>query len=101
MLANIGQLILSWCYFAYNSLLTRMHVEKEFNSYSMSFKPLRVSFPQGNQSATWTLQLPYMFGIPLLLINSLLHWLASSSIFLLIIEGGKYFLNNRLSNVPI
>ncbi|KAK8108190.1 uncharacterized protein PG998_010203 [Apiospora kogelbergensis] len=88
ILANIGQLILSWCYFAYNSLLTRIHVEKELNSYSTSFKALRVSFPEGKQSVTWRLQLPYKFGIPLLLISILLHWLTSNSIFLLIIEGG-------------
>lgn len=90
IIANTPQLILSWSYFAYNSLLTRIHVEKELNLYSRSFKPLRVSFPKGMQIATWRLQLPYKFSIPLLLISIILHWLISNSIFLLIVEGGKY-----------
>ncbi|KAK7947810.1 uncharacterized protein PG986_008696 [Apiospora aurea] len=85
--ANVGQLVLSWCYFAYNALLTRVHVEKELNLYSQSFRPLRVSFPKGEQIATWRLQLPLQFGMPLLAISIVLHWLASNSIFLLIMEG--------------
>ncbi|KAK8077002.1 hypothetical protein PG996_003172, partial [Apiospora saccharicola] len=89
IVANIGQLVLSWCYFSYNSLLTRIHVEKELNLYSRSFRPLRVSFPKGEQISTWRLQLPYYFGIPLLTGSIILHWLASNSIFLLIMEGGK------------
>ena len=90
IVANIGQVLLSWCYFSYNALLTRIHVEKELNLYSQSFKPLRVSFPKGEQIVTWRLQLPYYFGIPLLAGSIILHWLASNSIFLLVMEGGRY-----------
>ncbi|KAK8009424.1 hypothetical protein PG991_011975 [Apiospora marii] len=85
--ANLGQLVLSWSYFVYNALLTRIHVEKELNEYSQSFKPLRVSFPKGEQTVTWRLQLPYRFGVPLLLISIGMHWLVSNSIFLLVKEG--------------
>ncbi|KAK8094977.1 hypothetical protein PG997_001662 [Apiospora hydei] len=87
IVANIGQLILSWCYFAYNSLLTRIHVEKELNLYGLSYKPLRVSFPKGEQVDTWRLQLPYKISIPLLLISILLHWLTSNAFFVIAKEG--------------
>ncbi|KAK8038556.1 hypothetical protein PG993_006967 [Apiospora rasikravindrae] len=90
IVANIGQLVLSWCYFAYNALLTRIHVEKELNAYSRTFRPLRVSFPKGEQVVTWRLQLPYHFGIPLIVTSIILHWLASNSIFILIWEGGYW-----------
>ena len=92
MVANVTQVILSWCYFAYNALLTRILVEREFNLLSQSFTPLRVSLPKGDQIVTWRLQLPYQFSIPLILVGILLHWLASNSIFFLIMEGGKQLL---------
>ncbi|KAK6845649.1 hypothetical protein PG995_015759 [Apiospora arundinis] len=91
ILANIGQLLLSWSYFAYNALLTRIHVERELNLYSQSARPLRVSFPKGEQIVTWRLQLPYGISIPVLITGIVLHWLASNSIFFLIMEGGFWY----------
>ncbi|KAK7981155.1 Cytochrome-b5 reductase [Apiospora arundinis] len=88
IVANIAQLLLSLSYFSYNSLLTRIYVEKELNLYSLLFRPLRVSFPKGDQIVTWRLQLPYCISIPLLATGMVLHWLASNSIFFLIMEGG-------------
>lgn len=78
----------------------RIHVEKELNLYSRSFKPLRVSFPKGEQVTTWRLQLPYRFGIPLLITSIILHWLVSNSVFILIKEGGKYRVSLSLCYVP-
>ncbi|KAK6824637.1 hypothetical protein PG987_012131 [Apiospora arundinis] len=91
ILANMAQLLLSWSYIAYNALLTRIHVERELNRYSRSTRPLRVSFPKGEQVVTWRLQLPYGISIPVLIIGVILHWLASNSIFFLIMEGGFWF----------
>lgn len=84
-----AQLILSFCYFALNSFLTRIQVEEEWNSYSRSYKPLRVSHPRGQQISHYRLQLPYKYSIPLIGMSILLHWILSNAIFLTIIEGGK------------
>lgn len=90
LLANIPQFILSYCFFSYTSLLTRMFIEKEFNSYSLApHKPLRVSYPAGEQVSTYWLQLRYIYSVPLLIVSSLLHWLASNSIFLFASQGGE------------
>lgn len=88
-MANTPQLILSFCYFALNSFLTRIQVEEEWNSYSRSYKPLRVSHPKGEQTSHYRLQLPYKYSIPLIGMSILLHWILSNAIFLTIIEGGK------------
>ena len=36
----------------------------------------------GSQRTTYRLQLPYRYGIPLLIVSSILHWLVSQSVFL-------------------
>lgn len=87
--ANTPQLILSFCYFSFNSFLTRIQVEEEWSSYSHSYKPLRVSNPKGAQVSNYRLQLPYRYSIPLIAISITLHWVLSNAIFLIIIEGGR------------
>lgn len=89
LVANTPQLILSFCYFSLNSFFTRVQVEEEWNSYSLSYKPLRVSDPKGEQVSNYRLQLPYIYSIPLIGISIILHWILSNAIFLSIIEGGK------------
>lgn len=59
IMVNTPQLLLSLCYFSYNALVTRIHIEQEWNSYSLSYKPLRVSYPAGEQTSTYRLELPY------------------------------------------
>lgn len=100
LMANTPQLILSFCYFALNSFLTRIQVEEEWNSYSRSYKPLRVSSPKGGQVSHYRLQLPYRYSIPLIGMSILLHWVLSNAIFLTIIEGGRSFSPISASNCP-
>jgi hypothetical protein len=89
LLANTPQVIMAFCYFVYNSFLTRLEVEKEWNSYSSeTHKPLRVSYPVGKQTSTYRLQLPYRWSIPLLIASTLLHWLVSKTLYVFVIEGG-------------
>ncbi|KAI3320958.1 hypothetical protein HD806DRAFT_546783 [Xylariaceae sp. AK1471] len=88
LLVNTPQLIFSLCYFSYNSLVTRLHVEREWNSFGSDFQPLRVSYPAGEQVSSYRLQLPYTYSIPMIAISISLHWLVSNAVFLLIIEGG-------------
>ncbi|KAI0191032.1 hypothetical protein EV127DRAFT_453382 [Xylaria flabelliformis] len=88
LFANTPQLILSVCYFSYNSLLTQFNVEKEWNAFSISYQPLRVSYPAGQQVSSYRLQLPYRYSVPLILISIALHWVLSNAVFLYINEGG-------------
>ncbi|KAI0160828.1 hypothetical protein GGR52DRAFT_561863 [Hypoxylon sp. FL1284] len=88
LIANIPQLLLSLCYFSYDSIFMRLLAEKEWNSYSVQFHSLRVSHPQGQQRSSYMLQFSYKYSIPLLAISILCHWILSNSLFTLIIEGG-------------
>ncbi|OTB05540.1 hypothetical protein M426DRAFT_10585 [Hypoxylon sp. CI-4A] len=89
IVANLPQFLLSYSFFSYNALFTRLLSEEEFNSYALSPpKPLRVSNPKGEQISTYWLQLPFMYSVPLLMASSSLHWLASNSIFLVATRGG-------------
>ncbi|GAP88371.1 hypothetical protein SAMD00023353_2900400 [Rosellinia necatrix] len=90
LLANAPQLIFSFCYFSYNAFFTRLEVEREWNSLSQSYRPLRVSYPSGRQISSYRLQLPYRYSIPLIGISIGFHWLISNVLFLLVIEGGYY-----------
>lgn len=74
----------------YNSLQTRILTEREWNSFSLETKPLRVTNPKGEQRSTYRLQLPYRYSIPLLILSALLHWLVSATIYVYIVEGGYY-----------
>jgi hypothetical protein len=87
---NIPQVILSFVYLTINTLYTQLQVEQEWNSYARDYIPLRVSYPTGEQTSTYRLQLPYKYSVPLTIVSTLLHWLVSNSVFLLVIEGSKY-----------
>ena len=81
-LANAPQLILSFLYFSYNGIFTCMLMTEEWNKYAWNRKPLRVTSPTEAQRGTYYLQLPYRWGVPLLVGSGTLHWLVSQSIFL-------------------
>ena len=87
LVANSPQLLLSFLYFAYNGLWTCMLLAKEWTGYARERKPLRVTSPVGRQRSTYRLQLPYRYGIPLLILSGFLHWLVSQSIFLVDLEA--------------
>ncbi|KAJ5208178.1 hypothetical protein N7449_002557 [Penicillium cf. viridicatum] len=76
-------LIITVSYFFYNSVLTSMLATGEYSSYGASPKPLRVTWPIKNsmQQSTYWLSMPYQYGVPLLMIYMVLHWLISQSIF--------------------
>lgn len=80
LIANIPQLIISIVYTVYNNALTRMLLAAEFNNYAAKYKPLRVSFPTGEQRSTYYLSVPYRYSIPFLAIFTLSHWLASEAL---------------------
>jgi hypothetical protein len=82
LLANLPQIILSFLYLTYNGLYTSMHLAHEYGGYATQRKALRVTTPRGVQRSTYWLQLPYAYGVPLILASATLHWLISQSIFL-------------------
>ncbi|ETS83061.1 hypothetical protein PFICI_04937 [Pestalotiopsis fici W106-1] len=90
LLVNSPQLILSFCYLSYNTLFTRMQMAREWAMYSMRYKGLRVTEPTGSQFATYRLQLPYKYSIPLITGSVLLHWMMSNTFYVVVFEG-DYF----------
>ncbi|KAJ5834321.1 hypothetical protein N7447_000347 [Penicillium robsamsonii] len=83
VIANIPQLVITVSYFFYNSVLTSMLATAEYSSYGASPKPLRVTWPVrgSTQQSTYWLSMPYRYGVPLLVIFTVLHWLVSQSIY--------------------
>ncbi|EYE96977.1 uncharacterized protein EURHEDRAFT_475524, partial [Aspergillus ruber CBS 135680] len=95
LLANIPQIILSSAYFLYNNMLTAMLLAAEYNDYAIERKPLRVSWAKGLQRSTYYLSLPYRYSIPLMICNTILHWLVSQSFFF--VEVVLYDMAGRLT----
>ncbi|KAI1334924.1 hypothetical protein F5Y15DRAFT_409374 [Xylariaceae sp. FL0016] len=81
-LANLPQLILSFIYILYNTMLSTFLVQREFSRMYNVRKPLRVSEPDGIQRSSYFISLPLRYGIPLYASSGLLHWLVSQSLFL-------------------
>ncbi|KAL1595278.1 hypothetical protein SLS60_009968 [Paraconiothyrium brasiliense] len=87
IIANTPQVILSWIYFSYNGLLTLMSLAREWESYGLHHKGLRVSVaPEGAQRSTYFLQLPYRIAIPFSMLSAFLHWLVSQSFFMVSVQ---------------
>ncbi|KAI1120426.1 hypothetical protein F5Y10DRAFT_258367 [Nemania abortiva] len=90
LLANSPQLVLSFCYLAYNNLFTRLQMAKEWARFGEGYNPLRVTEPKGQQYSTYRLQLPYKYSIPLIVASAFLHWLVSNTIYVFVSTGGFY-----------
>ncbi|OOF93839.1 hypothetical protein ASPCADRAFT_132185 [Aspergillus carbonarius ITEM 5010] len=81
LISNSPQLVFSVLYFMCNTLLSCMLVTAEYNDYATQRKPLRVSWPQGDQRSTYYLSIPYRYSLPVFLLSATLHWLLSESFF--------------------
>ncbi|KAI1497832.1 hypothetical protein F5X99DRAFT_353108 [Biscogniauxia marginata] len=90
LLANSPQLLLSFCYLAYNNLFTRLQMAREWALFSDGYHPLRVTSPKGKQYSTYRLQLPYKYSLPLIAVSIFLHWLLSNTIYVFVSIGGYY-----------
>ncbi|KAI1139810.1 hypothetical protein F5Y05DRAFT_380161 [Hypoxylon sp. FL0543] len=95
--ANSLQLLLSLWYLAFNNLFTRLQMAREWALFSEDYHSLRVTDPQGEQYATYRLQLPYRYSLPLIAISIFLHWLLSNTIYIFISTGGYYGTSNFVS----
>ncbi|KAI2770771.1 hypothetical protein F4815DRAFT_496933 [Daldinia loculata] len=99
LIANSPQLLLSFCYLAYNNLFTRLQMAREWSLFSECYQPLRVTDPKGGQYSTYRLQLPYKYSIPLIATSIFLHWLLSNTIYLFISIGGYFSTDMFLSGI--
>ena len=82
LVANLPQLTLSLIYYNINAIITCMALAAEWSDFGKERKGLRVSTPpRGSQRNTYSLQLPYRFAVPLIVVSGILHLLASQSIF--------------------
>ncbi|KAI0016513.1 hypothetical protein F4780DRAFT_797808 [Xylariomycetidae sp. FL0641] len=100
LIANSPQLLLSFCYLAYNNLFTRLQMAREWAQFSEGYHPLRVTDPKGEQYATYRLQLPYKYSLPLIVLSMFLHWLLSNTIYVLVSTGGYYGTVSFVGNKP-
>ncbi|PKY00531.1 hypothetical protein P168DRAFT_224540, partial [Aspergillus campestris IBT 28561] len=87
LLANSPQLTYSFLYFLCNGLLTNMRLAVEFNDFATNRKPLRVSWPKGQQRSAYYISLPYRYGFPLIAVSTIMHWLLSQSLFVVKIRA--------------
>jgi hypothetical protein len=55
---------------------------EEWSGFAKERKTLRVSAPVGIQRSTYFISLPLKYGIPMMVLFSLEHWLLSQSTFL-------------------
>ncbi|OTB13098.1 hypothetical protein K445DRAFT_320282 [Daldinia sp. EC12] len=83
LVANIPQVIVSFIYLFYNSILTRQLVADEWTRFTRSEgkKPLRVTSPVGMQRSSYFLSLPLKYSVLLMTGSILLHWFISQGIF--------------------
>jgi len=86
LLANSPQLLFSILYLIYNAIFTSILMGREWNQYAYYRKSLRVSDPASGQRSTYWLHVPFQYGIPLMILSGLLHWLISQSLFLVRVE---------------
>jgi hypothetical protein len=82
LLANLPQLVVSLIYVSYNSVWTSMLMGLEWSQYANKRKVLRVSYPTQLQRSTYRLQIPYRYGVPLMVLIGSTHLLISESIFI-------------------
>ncbi|KAL8646287.1 MAG: hypothetical protein Q9226_006927 [Calogaya cf. arnoldii] len=87
LLVNTPQIILSFLYFAYNGLFTYMLLAEEWSGFAIERKGLRVTSPSSKQRSTYRLQLPYRYGVPLLIVSAVLHWFVSQCFYISILEA--------------
>ena len=87
LITNSPQLLISFLFLTYNSLWTCLLLNKEWFDFARMRKPLRVSKPLGKKLSTYRLQLPYKYGIPLMVLSGILHWLVSQSLFIVEIHA--------------
>ncbi|CAI6341145.1 unnamed protein product [Periconia digitata] len=82
LLANTPQLVVSLIYISYNSVFSSMLMGLEWSQYAHIRRPLRVSYPKPGQRSTYRLQIPYRYGVPMMILVGSMHFFVSQSIYM-------------------
>lgn len=82
MIANIWQVMVSICYLTQNALLSCQLVADEWTGFAKERKTLRVSHPTGIQRSTYFISMPLRYGMPIMAMFALEHWLLSQTTFI-------------------
>ncbi|KAJ5722121.1 hypothetical protein N7488_000156 [Penicillium malachiteum] len=81
LLSNTPQLAVSILYFCLNDTMTRYLFAAGYSDHARNRRPLRVSYPRGEQQSTLYLTIPYQYAAPLLTAVTLVHWFISEGLF--------------------
>lgn len=79
--ANLPQFVLAVMWILYRDIYTSMAFARDWSRYEFQPQKLMVSSPRGDQRGVWLLGLPWSAGVFLLLMQMLLHFLISQSVF--------------------
>ena len=82
MLANVPQLFLAAIYIVFNPLVSLMFSADWWASLASARRSLVVSSPSAQQTSPPLLGASFGWGLTLLALHSVLHWLCSQSLFL-------------------
>ncbi|EEP83034.1 predicted protein [Uncinocarpus reesii 1704] len=80
--ANVAQVCLAVIWTWYNGIICSMFISADWSTFAFKGQTLMVGSPTGSQRGTWLLGLPFKFGVPLMALHVLAHWIVSQSVFL-------------------
>lgn len=98
ILANIPQLFLAMVWLLFMGITTSMFLAQDWSRLAHKGQALMVSTPRGEQRGTWLLGAPLKYGIPLMVIQILLHWFISQSIF--VVQMTAHNQDGSIYNMP-
>jgi hypothetical protein len=86
MFANMWQVLLSVAYLIFNTMVTCLCCEAEWQRFATKTRQLRVTEPTGEQQSSYFISLPWRYGIPFQLAFFVMHWTLSQGLFVVIVE---------------
>jgi hypothetical protein len=81
LFANTPQVFLSVVVLLYSNLLHAIYVAREWDCFAHRPQALRVDAPTGEQDGMWLLGLPWKIGVFTMILQTLIHWFISLSVF--------------------
>jgi hypothetical protein len=83
VIANVWQVLVSLLYFTFNAILSCQLLAQEWAKFGDRRKTLRVSHPQGIQRESFFISMPLKYGLPIMAVFAIEHWLISQSAFVI------------------
>lgn len=98
IIANIPQLAITALYFAFSSLYSALFQNKEWAEFAIKSRPLRVSFPNGQQATSYPLQYPSIWGFSFIFLKGTLGWLLTQSFYIILNACTWQLLTDAVTN---